>query len=464
MIWFKNFISRQSYLQPYANSAVVVVGLIGFFCGLPLLLTGSTFAFWLAKEGVSLTTVGLLSLATLPYTLKFLWSPLVDRLPIPILTRLLGRRKSWLIVSQLGLALCLFCLGALNPHKDLLEMAVLTVMVSFWASTQLIVMFAYQAERLGRTQYGAGEATGIFGYRMGMLLAGAGALYLATHMSWGAVYQLMAFIELVGVFSLLWIAEPTYRPSCDALWREEKGREFLQTHPKLKGWKAEVLSWCYGAFICPFLDFAQRHKGWIACLLLMFTYKLGDNLIGNMTNIFYDHVGFSKQEIAQASKVFGMWASIFGGFLGGILTVKWGLIRSLFYGALIHGLAILCYLWVFYAGHDMGVLYWAVGLEHVTGGMRVTALFAFQLSLCNTNYAATQLALLSSIMEMGRALCSAPSGWLVENLGWELFFIVATLGTIPALLIVLHLARLEGASLGWFKKKEPSQEAPQALH
>lgn len=446
-----------TYVSPYCDRRVFVVGVLGFFCGLPLLLTGSTLAFWLAKDGVSLTKVGLVGVSSLPFTLKFLWSPLVDRVSLPFLTPLLGRRKSWFFLSQVLLAILLYALGQCDPKENLLLVALLAMGISFSAATHLIVLFAYQAERLGRTQYGAGEAMSMFGYRMGILLAGAGALYFATYLHWGTVYEIMALVEAGGLVFLLMIQEPTYHPSKEALWREEKAKDYLHAHPHLRGWKAAILSWSYGAFVCPFADFIQRHKGWVACLILMFVYKLGDSLIGNMTNIFYDHVGFSKQEIANASKIFGMWATIFGGFVGGIVTMRWGMMKSLFYGALFHGMATFCYLMVLNTGHNMPILYLTVALEHITGGMRVTALFAYQLTLCNTAYAATQLALLSSFVEMSRTLFSALSGWLVDHMGWAFFYTLAAFASIPALLVVLYLAGLEQSSLS-FWKKVPSQD------
>ena len=427
-----------------------VVGGIGFFCGLPLLLTASTLSIWLDEVGLKLTAIGFMGVVKFPYILKFLWSPLVDRMPLPFLTRLFGRRKAWLILSQCLLSLCLFAMGTLDPRQDLVLLAVFGTGVSFASATGVIVMFAYQAERLGRTQYGAGEAMGVFGYRMGILTAGAGVLYLVSHvLSWGQAYQLMGAISACGILYAALIQEPDFRP-CPHTQEWERAHTRRFSSPRA--------AWMYGAVISPFQDFVKRHKMWCVCLGIMFLYRMGDNIIGGMGNIFYIKMGFSKDEIAQASKVFGMGASIFGGFIGGIMTARLGMLRTLLWAGLFHGVSLLCFLWVQAAGHDMGVLYTCVGLEHITGGMRVTALFAYQLTLCNTTYAATQLALFTSLIELGRVLGACVSGALVDTFGWTTFFILATLLSLPALVLIRYLGQREESI-----KFETSQKPSYAL-
>ncbi|MBA4118532.1 MAG: MFS transporter [Candidatus Puniceispirillum sp.] len=444
------FTSFLSYLRPYKDARVLVVWGIGFFCGLPLLLTASTLSLWLHESGLALTTIGLLGAVKLPYTMKFAWSPLVDRMHIPFLTRALGRRKAWLVAAQTLLSLCLFSMGQLDPGKDLALLALCALGVSFSASTSVIVMFAYQAERLGRTQFGAGEAMGIFGYRMGILLAGAGVLYLVAHyVTWGEAYMLMGAISGLGMIYFTVIKEPDFRPCAHT-------QEWERSHTGR--FSSPLMAWSYGAFVCPFQDFMKRHKMWVICLLIMLLYKMGDDIIGNMGNIFYTEVGFSKTEIAQASKVFGMIASILGGFVGGIMTARLGMLRTLLWAGLLHAVSLLCFLWVGAAGHDMGVLYICVALEHLTGGMRVTALFAYQLTLCNPTYAATQLALLSSLVELGRVVGACASGLLVETFGWQMFFVIAFFVSLPALFLVKFMGRWKH-----YVKNVPSQEPSYVL-
>lgn len=438
----------------YLDRRVWVIGLLGFSCGVPLLLTASTLAYWLKQEGLDLKTIGFMSLTALPYTTKFIWAPLVDRLRLPFLTKIFGRRRSWLFLSQITLMLAIFGMSQIQPHRDLTSMAFLALIISFASATQDIVMLAYQVERLGKRQYGPGEAVGVFGYRMGMLLAGAGALYLATFMTWQEVYFFMAASVSIGLVTTLLCQEPTPIVSEEAKLREQKAHEYLHSHPRLQGWKASALSWLYSAVVCPVSDYIRKN-GWFLSLLLMLLYKLGDNLIGNMTNIFYAEVGFSNIQIANASKIFGMWASIFGGFVGGMIVVRYGMLKSLFYCAAIHGVATLSYILLYYMGQDTATLYLSVALEHVTGGMRITALFAYQMTLVNPTYAATQLALLTSIVHLGRTLFAALSGWLVESLGWIHFFTLCTLATFPGLYLVFLLSRKSGEKLWGKKQKSP---------
>ena len=425
-IWYQT-------LKLYVDRRVAVIFLMGFSCGIPLLLTASTLNIWLSQRGVQYSEIGYMALTALPYTLKFLWAPFVDHLKLPFLTRWLGRRRAWLFLSQVILIISIFCLGIVEPEKKLGTTALLAFIVAFASATQDIVTLAYQTERLRSFQYGAGEAAGIFGYRLGLLLAGAGALYLAEFISWNLVYVIMAMAINIGIVTTLLCEEP---------------------HPLIKKTerrKAHLLSWLYEAVICPFTNYMEQ-KSWLLLLLVMFFYKLGDNMIGNMQNLFYLDLGFSKTDIANASKIFGMWASILGGFAGGVLVVRHGMIKSLFYMAAIHGLGMFGYLILFYAGYNLPLLYATVAVEDITGGMRVTALFAYQMTLCSPAYAATQFALFTSIVHLGRVLCAAPSGWIIEQIGWGHFFALSILSNIPVLVLVWWLSRTLGKSLFIFRK------------
>jgi PAT family beta-lactamase induction signal transducer AmpG len=433
----------------YTEKRILIIGLLGFFSGLPLLLTASTLAFWLAQEGLDLTTIGLMSLTSLPYTLKFIWSPLVDRLHLPFITRRLGRRRGWLFLSQLLIVSMLLAISQVNPHQDINKLVMLCVILSFAAATQKIVMLTYQVERLGINQYGAGEAAGIFGYRMGMLLAGAGALYLSTYFSWQNVYFLMAMISALGLVTILCISEPNFKKSAEAEWQEANIQKYLHTHPRLTGWAATLLSWLYGAVVCPFAEFIRR-KGWWLSLLVLVLYKASDHLMGHMNNIFYAELGFSKVDIANAAKIFGMCASMTGGFVGGLMISRLGIFKSLFYGGMIHAVSLFAHLVLYSVGYHPLMLYLTVGVEHFTGGMRLTALFAYQMTLCHSSYAATQLALCTSLVTLGRTIFSAAAGYLVTLLGWPTFFICAAFLSIPGLVLIVSIARQQGEPLFTF--------------
>ncbi len=346
---------------------------------------------------------------------------MIDHFELPVLTPWLGRRRAWIFVSQIGLIFCIFALSYINPMENLKQVAFWGFGIAFFSATQDIVTMAYQVERLKTTQYGAGEAMGILGYRLGMLLSGAGSLYLAEFISWQAIYQLMGVLVGVGVVTTLWCQEPDPLP--------RKDQETLMS-----------ASWFYRTLAHPFVDFSRQHH-WILTLLVMFFYKLGDNLIGNMHNLFYLDLGFSKIEIANVSKIFGMWASIFGGIIGGVLVARLGMMKSLFYMAVIHGIAMSGYVIVFYSGPHLGLLYLTVAFEDFTNGLRITALFTYQMVCCNFAYSATQMALFTSIVHLGRIVCSAPSGLIIENWGWGPFFTLSLLANIPVLWLVWALAK-----------------------
>jgi len=291
---------------------------VGFSCGIPLFLTASTLSLWLSDAGISYTKIGLISWVAFPYTIKFLWSPFIDRLRIPFLTKLLGRRRSWLLLSQLVLVISILALSHTNPTENLTLTAICAIFVSFSAATQDVTMMAYQVERLKKNQYASGQAMGVFGYRMGMLLSGAGALYFAESYTWNEVYQIMALFILTGIITTLVIKEPVPVMTDEAQRKENEAEKYLHAHPQLSPKIARTLSWLFGAVICPFSNFMLR-KGWLVAILIMLFYKLGDNLVGNMTNVFLVNLGYTKSEIASVSKIFGMAASILGGFAGGYL-------------------------------------------------------------------------------------------------------------------------------------------------
>jgi PAT family beta-lactamase induction signal transducer AmpG len=419
----------------YFQKRAMVIALFGFSCGIPYFLTASTLAIWLNELGYDYTTIGFFAIATLPNSLRFVWAPLIDRLPLPFLTSALGRRRAWMLLSQIGLAASLLGFAFLGPS---LELAFLT---TFFAATQETVMLTYQMETLEKSQYGPCDAIGVMGARMGMLLSGAGAIYLSTLISWEIIYTIMALFILVGVITTLTISEPNPIINEETLEQERKISAYLHTHPKIHPSLAKFLSWLYAAIVCPFLEFMSR-QGWLAGLGIMFFYRFGDNIIGSMPNMMYLELGFSKEEIATATKLFGMITSILGGLIGGVIIVRIGFIRSLLYFGALHMLATVMYLVTYYSGHDVQVLYISIALEHLTAGMRMAALFAYQLTICNPVYAATQLALITSLVNFGRTAFSSLSGLLVVHLGWVHFYNLAIVASIPALLICIYLMRL----------------------
>jgi PAT family beta-lactamase induction signal transducer AmpG len=253
----------------------------------------------------------------------------------------------------------------------------------------------------------------------------------------------MALFILVGVATTLLIKEPQPAHNKEATKKEEAARQYLHEHPRLSPRIASIASWIYGAVICPFSNF-MTSKGWWVSILIMLFYKFGDNLIGNMTNIFLVEVGYTKSEIASVSKIFGMATSILGGFIGGYLIARIGIIKGLFIAAAIHGLSVLLFVLIANVGYNLDLLYLTIAIEHITSGMRTTALFAFQMTLVTPACAATQLALLTSAVHFGRVATSAFSGLLLANLGWPSFFTLASSATIISLILVVLFARMKG--------------------
>ncbi len=395
---------------------------------------------------VSYTAIGLFSAVSLPYAFKFLWAPCLDGLSWPWLTQKLGRRRSWLLVSQVLLMLGLAGFAILDIEQHLFGIAILAFAIAFVAATQEITVLAYQVDLLSKKQYGPGEAIGILGYRMGMLVSGAGTLYLATYFGWKVAYLLMGLCIGVGLVTVLFMEEPKIVDRVlDNSMRQRIqlwGRLRLGLSDSLSRRMSEIGS----AVVLPFWDFMRQPNWWLA-LMLLFFFKLGDNMIGLLSAPFYEEIGFSKVEIAHAVNAFGMWATIFGGMIGGILVMRLGFLRSMYISGVIHAIAMGMNLVMVEVGHNLTVLYVAIALEHITSGMRTNALLAYQLTLCNASYAATQLALMASCVSLGRMVCAMPSGWLVDSMGWFNFFTLTCLANILPLMIIVYLMWQKGENV-----------------
>lgn len=436
----ENASSLRKIWESYKDPRLWIVGILGFTCGTPLALAGSTLAIWLNDFGLDKTTIGLFSAVSLPYAFRVVWAPLVDRLPIPILTKHFGRRRSWLLLTQTILMITIMGFSMIDIRDQLFLAAALAFILSCAASTHWTAMVAYQVEGFPRRQYGPVEGVAILGYRLGMVASGGGALYLAQLYSWPVTYRIMTLCIAVGFIVTLVMREPDPVEDEQAALQEKKVLEYLVRYQDQNPRFCQIMAWFYAAVICPFRDFMRKER-WPTLLLLMFIYKLGDNLIGSMANIFYMELGFSKIEIANVSKVFGMMTSILGGIVGGALIAHWGILRSLYINAILHMLATLLYIVMFYAGHDMQMLYFSIAIEHITSGMRTTALLSCQMLLCSPAYGATQLALMNSLVSLGRTAVAPFAGFLATQLGWTGFFACATAASLPAIYLVYSLRK-----------------------
>ncbi len=433
----------------YFERRVLSLLFFGFSSGLPLLLVYSTLSAWLTEVGVSKTMIGFISLVGTAYALKFLWSPIVDRMPVPILTRLVGRRRSWMLVSQAVLIVAIYGMARSNPESadGLWWMIFWAVVVAFASATQDIVIDAYRTEILDDEKLGAGAANLVFGYRVAMLAAGGGSLIVADFAGWSAAYMVMAGLVLVGVATVLLNPEPAIRRSRESDALEEKGRDFLQRNAHLPGAVLGVAASVYTAVVCPFAEFMSR-RGWIPVLLFVALYKYGDALLGVMALPFYLEMGFSKTEIGAISKGFGLAMTLVGAGLGGVMVARYGILRALLFCGVLQAASNLVFAVQAWVGYSVPMLMVTIATENLSGGMGTTAFVAYLSSLTNVAYTATQYALLSSLMAFARTIFASGSGWLADQMDWVSFFLVTTLAALPGLVLLVWMLRTFPAESG----------------
>jgi MFS transporter, PAT family, beta-lactamase induction signal transducer AmpG len=399
----------------YTDRRMVAILAMGFSSGLPLALTGATLSIWLRQDGISLTAIGLFAQVGLAYNLKFLWAPVMDRVPVPGLTAWLGRRRGWAVTIQVLLALSILALARTDPAVDPRSTAVIGVVVAFFSATQDIIIDAFRVELLTDREQGAGAAATQIGYRIGMLASGAGALYLASAFDWHVAYTVMACLVGIGMVAVLVTRESVVpRPA-----RER---------------------WFRAAVVEPFADFSTRHD-WPVILLLVVLYKMGDAVAGWMAGPFYISIGFSTVEIASISKVFGLIASMAGVVLGGWFVLRVGIMRALLIGGILQALSNFAYIMQLGAGHNVAVLAVTIATENVTGGIGSAAFVAYLSRLCNPAFTATQYALLSALAALSRTFIASGGGWFADRLGWTPFFTASALLCVPGLLLLLYLMR-----------------------
>lgn len=429
-----------SSLAVYSDRRIVAIFFLGFSSGLPLALTGTTLTIWLRRDGVDLATIGVLSAVTLPYTLKFIWSPIIDRLRLPLFTSLFGRRRGWVLVTQFTLIGAIIALGSTDPLMSPTLLAAFAVLVAFSSASQDVVIDAYRVELLEERLLGAGAASVVFGYRVGMLASGAGALYLADQIDWSLVYAVLACLVIVGIVTILLSPEPKFDAAREA--RDAEGRVAGSSlgRYRMAAWLSRHQPvWFYSSVVMPFAEFATRPR-WLLILLFVVLYKLGDSLAGVMTGPFLVDLGFSNTEIANVVKVYGFAATMAGLFIGGWLINARGIATVLWVGGFLQLASNLLFAVQAMVGHDLETLAFVIGAENLAGGLGTAALVAYLSSVCNIAYTATQYALLSALAAVPRTILVTPGGWFAEQLDWMPFFIMTTFAAIPGLLLLLWLS------------------------
>ena len=415
----------------YTSPRVIAMTFLGFSGGLPFLLVFSTLTAWLTEGNVSRSTIGFFAWIGITYSTKVLWAPVVDSIPIPFLTKTLGQRRSWMLIGQMGIALGLVLMSLIGP-SDLLILSCCAFLVAFSSATQDVAIDAFRIESAEPEYQGAMSAAYVFGYRLALLIAGAGALYLAEYFSWTIAYITMATLMLVGVITVILVAEP------------DRQSESFQLELSPIG----LRRWFTRAVAGPFVDFFSRN-GKVAFIILLFiaVFRLSDIAMGIMANPFYLDMGYTKIEIANVAKVFGFFMSIAGSLICGVLVVKWGLMRPLFIGAVAVSVTNLLFASLSILEPKVSYLAIVISADNISGGFAATAFIAYLSSLTNRAYTATQYALFSSLMTLPGKFISGFSGLVVENFGYFEFFVVAAMLGLPAILLVVWLSRYERSQL-----------------
>jgi len=411
----------------YAEPATLRMLLLGFSAGLPLLLVFGTLSFWLREAGINRTTIGYLSWVGLAYAFKWVWAPLVDRMPIPVLTKLLGRRRSWLLASQIVIISALIGISLTDPRLALTPVVWCALAIAFGSATQDIALDAYRIESADTDRQAALAAAYQTGYRIAMIWAGAGALWIAARAevggvvgyqqgAWQTAYGVMAASMLLGVATVLLSPEPAMRAIAPA---------------------RNAAEWLKSALIEPFADFLRRYgKQALLILALIAIYRISDVVMGIMANPFYVDMGYSKDEVAAVTKIYGVIMTLVGAFVGGVLAMRYGVMKVLMLGAILSATSNLLFAWLATRGHDVMALTLVISADNLSSGIASAAFIAYLSSLTNINYSATQYALFSSMMLLLPKFLAGYSGKYVDTFGYGNFFTATALLGLPVLVLV----------------------------
>jgi PAT family beta-lactamase induction signal transducer AmpG len=441
--WWRGWLEAAA---AYKHPRVLAMLFLGFSAGLPFMLVFSTLSAWLREVGVERATIGMLSWVGIIYSIKFFWAPVVDRLRLPLLHRLLGRRRSWMLLAQAGIAVGLFNMAHLNPVGHLGAMALLALLVAFSSATQDVAIDAWRIEAVPQSMQGVMAAAYQLGYRIAIMVASAGALWIAADFGWTAAYTAMAVMVGVGVVTTLVIAEPQPRVAQQVLAQEQRVIDWLERKAHWPESLRQAGSWFVGAVVCPFVDFFTRYGTRLAVLMLAFiaSYRLTDFTMGVMANPFYLDVGYTLKEIAAVAKGYGVVMSILGTVLGGVAVARLGTVKSLVVGSLlVIGSNLMFMTLAFQKDPNLVGLAAVISADNLAMGVAGTALIAYLSSLTSASYTATQYALFSSMYALPGKLLMGTSGFVVDAIGYPWFFVYTSSLGIPALVMLYFLSRPE---------------------
>lgn len=431
-------------LRLYTQPRMLTMLLLGFSAGLPFYLVFQTLSAWLRQAHIERSTIGMLAWVGTVYSLKFLWAPIIDRVPIPLLTRALGRRRSWMLLAQLGIACGLVNLSISEPSAGVTRVALWALFVAFCAATQDIAVDAWRIESAAITQQGAMAAAYQIGYRLALITASAGAFTIAGHYGWHASYSTMALLVAVGVGTTLLAAEPATARRDEGLAREQRVADWLERRAHWPASLQQAGAWFVGAVVCPLLDFFGRYGVLLAVMILLFmgSYRLTEFTMGSMSNSFYIDRGYTLNQIAAVVKLYGLTMSLVGVVIAGFVIARLGLLRSLVAGSVMIMLSNVGFSLLARAAApsllELGVVN---AFDNLAQAMHGTALIAFLSSLTSARYTATQYALFSSLYALPGKILEGLSGFVVDAVGYPWFFVYTASLSVPALLLLWWLAR-----------------------
>ncbi len=402
------------------DKRILRIFVLGFVSGLPFLLTLSTLSYWLAEEGISKTAIGLFMIVSLPYSFKFIWAPLTDHVQIPLLSNRLGKRRAWLLISQILLTLSIFIMGFCHPGQNLFFLGIVATCVSFFSATQDIVIDAYRIETISEKNCGTAAAFETIGFRFGMLVSGAGALYLAHLVDWKTAYHAMAILTATSILLTLSIPEPTTKNLIQI--------DFNKSYKKLSERLMAYL-------LVPIKQF-KAHNKLTTLLLFIFFFKLTDTVLNSMSAPFLCDIGFSKIEFANVSKVFGISLMVIGGLLGGLMIQRLGMYQSAVMCAALQAMSTLMFAIQALVGYDTSILIITVGSESLCSGMTSTIFIALLSGFCIQPHTASHFTLLYSFGSLSRVATSAAAGWLADNISWTLLFLGCFIALAPTIILL----------------------------
>jgi PAT family beta-lactamase induction signal transducer AmpG len=408
-------------LSVYFRKDVFNIFFLGLGSGIPFALIGSTLANWLTKSGIDRTSIGILSSLMIFYSLKFLWSFILDTFSIPILTKKLGFRRSWILVLSIALCISIMMLGSFDPQNNLFAMALSGLLVGFISATLDIAIDAYRIEKVAQEYQAAAAATYIWGYRIAMLLSGGGALFLSEYLNWQQVYFIMSFFVLFALIPIFTLGESRVDHNMAEIHIEDS-----------------ISDKFYKLIVLPFKELLSKNAA-LVIFVFIACFKLTDSFLGTMANTFYVEMGYTNKEIAVVIKAYGLIFTLLGTAIGGMMLVRLGYFWGLFISGILQGASNLFYLLLLNSNHDTNILTAVIAIENSTTALSSVMMVAFVSSLCSLQYSATHYALLSSLAMIGRSFLSMPSGYIVDQYGWVIFIISSTVIALPGLILLIYL-------------------------